>query len=63
MRPSCLVGWQEINVHRRLRHWRQDIAERRVTAMPIFLIVLLLALGTAGIRGWGADSRDITYRL
>ena len=31
--------------------------------MLIFLIVTLLILGTAGVLGWGADTRDTSYRL
>jgi hypothetical protein len=31
--------------------------------MVIFLVLVLLGLAAAGLRGWGVDSRDTCYRL
>ncbi len=34
-----------------------------LTAMTIFMCLLLLALVLAGLAGWGVDSRDPDYHL
>jgi len=43
---------------------RQHLDQRIISAMTIFLLLVLLALVVAGLTGWGvADTRDARYTL
>jgi hypothetical protein len=57
-------GWQKINEPRHFCHWWQNIDQRTLPAMTIFLLLVLLALAVAGFTGWGAaDTRDVRFSL
>ncbi|MDQ1679981.1 MAG: hypothetical protein QOI42_840 [Frankiaceae bacterium] len=61
---SVPLAWQEINESRRFCHWRQFLVGHRLSAMAIFLLVLLLlGSGFAALKGWTTDTRDTDYRL
>jgi hypothetical protein len=57
-------SWQKINERRHFCHSWQDLVQRRLSAMAIILLLVLIALAYGGYTGRGVtDSRDARFTL